>query len=128
MPCGGCLGRGAQEAAEEKGGQGRAAGGGTAEAGPAQSAGGHGGGAGAQVLCWPQPGAVCARHGVVAARKVLPQSRSPCMARQVLAEEEGWKAAMARAGGQRVLDDPKRLSRCALRPAAMQGACSPGRC
>lgn len=54
---------------------------------------------------------------------MLQQSRSPCMARQVLAEEEGWKAAMARAGGQRVLDDPKRLSRCALRPAATHGAC-----
>ena len=52
----------------------------------------------------------------------------PCMARQVLVEEEGWKAAMARAGGQRVLDDPKRLSRCAPRPAATQRACSPRRC
>ena len=54
---------------------------------------------------------------------MLQQSLSLFMARQVLAEEEGWKAAMARAGGQRVLDDPKRLSRCAPRPAAMHGAC-----
>ena len=123
MPCTGCLGRCAQEAAEEEGRQGGAAGGGTAEAGAARSAGGHGGGAGARVLCWSQPGAVCPCHKLVGVRKVLQQSSCPCMARQVLAEEEGWKAAMARAGGQRVLDDPKRLSRCAPRPAATKRAC-----
>ena len=54
---------------------------------------------------------------------MLQQSRRLSVARQVLAEEEGWKAAMARAGGQRVLDDPKRLSRCAPRPAAAQRTC-----
>ena len=61
-------------------------------------------------------------------RKVWQQSHAPSMARQVLAEEEGWKAAMARAGGQRVLDDPKRLSRCAPWPALAHGACSLAHC
>ena len=35
------------------------------------------------------------------------------MCAQVAAEQEAWKAAMARARGERVLDDPKLLSRSA---------------
>ena len=36
------------------------------------------------------------------------------MGGQVAAEQDAWKAAMARAWGERVLDDPKLLSRCTL--------------
>ncbi|KAK9846378.1 hypothetical protein WJX81_002643 [Elliptochloris bilobata] len=39
---------------------------------------------------------------------------------RVLAEEEGWKSAMARASGQRVLDDPKRLSRSLKKEAKLK--------
>lgn len=46
-------------------------------------------------------------------RAVVRQTNSGCClpCAQVAVEQEAWKAAMARARGERVLDDPKLLSR-----------------
>lgn len=51
------------------------------------------------------------------------QSSDGAHAVQLAVEQDAWNAALARARGERILDDPKLLSRCAALPACLHCPC-----
>ncbi len=62
---------------------------------------------------------ILAPGNVMVSTSSMDQPSGILCAAQLAVEQDAWNAALARARGERILDDPKLLSRCAPPPACL---------